>query len=63
MTKSQAVKQFNETVKPAIVARYGKSDNAAMRQAWNDFTDALCKNGDITPKQSENWTSPINQKG
>jgi len=58
MTKRQAEKYFNENIKPCIWRTYTKKDKAAMREAWNDWTDSLCKDGKITQKQYYNWTYP-----
>jgi hypothetical protein len=55
MTKAQALKQFKET--HAELLKSG--DKVAIRTAWNDYTDMLCKNGDITEKQYDTWTSPF----
>lgn len=62
MTKQQAQQEFTHNIKPYIIKRY-PNDKPALRQAWNDFTDNLCKQGHITLKQYETWTSPISQKG
>jgi hypothetical protein len=54
MTKIQAVSDFKENYLPFIP----KNDKPAKRQAWNDFTDMLCKDGEITYNQYQNWTQP-----
>ena len=36
-----------------------RGDTIAKRESWNNFTDALCKGGDITLKQYENWSNPF----
>lgn len=33
-------------------------DTTARRETWNNFTDALCKEGRITAKQYDSWTHP-----
>jgi hypothetical protein len=53
MTKTQAVAEFQQHVLPHVLP-----DGAARRQAWNDFTDALCKAGRITSHQYNTWLSP-----
>jgi hypothetical protein len=60
MTKREAFAQFKAEVLPNVQKQYGTKDKAARDQAWNDYTDALCKNGDITLKQYESWTHPFN---
>ena len=59
MTKVEAVKDFNNHVKPSIIKRYGKNDKPAMRQAWNDYIDSLQRDGRISMKQANTWDSPI----
>jgi len=61
MTKQEAVKQFKEDVLPYVKERYeqdGIRDLPARREAFNNFTDWLCKEGYITSWQYENWTHP-----
>ena len=56
MTKAQAIKQFK-----SLYEAWGCSDDdvIAKRTYWNDYTDLLCKNGQITFKQYENWGQPF----
>lgn len=58
MTKEQALKIFREEDLPYLKKEFPK-DKTAIRTAWNDFTDALCKNGDITQEQYQNWGNPF----
>jgi hypothetical protein len=61
MTKKQAEQQFKNEVLPAIKRHYesdGIIDKPARRTAWNDFTDMLCKDGQITDHQYNNWSHP-----
>jgi hypothetical protein len=37
---------------------YKTWDVHTRRFLWDMFTDALCKNGDITQKQFSNWMRP-----
>lgn len=62
MTKQQALQMFKEEILPFIKQQYeqdGIKDTIARREAWNNFTDTLCKNGDITTKQYEKWDNPF----
>ena len=36
-----------------------KTDTIAKRESWNDYTDMLCKEGDITMNQYNNWSNPF----
>lgn len=57
MTKQDALKMFLEMWREQTV--YEKNDTVAKVTEWNDFTDMLNRNGDITDKQYANWTSPF----
>ncbi len=54
MTKNQAVSEFKENHLPYI----NKKDKPAKREAWNNYTDMLCKDGQITDNQYNRWTQP-----
>lgn len=58
MTKQQAVAQFKDEILPYVIERYGPTDKPARSEAWNDWTDSLCKNGEITMRQYETWATP-----
>jgi len=49
---------FEENVLPYVVEKYGKDDEIAIREAWNDYTDGLCKDGEISEWAYENWDNP-----
>ena len=59
MTKAEAVAEFNSEIRPLVVAKYGPNDKPALREAWNDWTDGLCKARRITTKQYETWVHPF----
>ena len=62
MTKREALEQWKAYRLPAIQQveqLYGNGiDRCMRREDWNNYTDALCKDGAITPWQYENWTHP-----
>jgi hypothetical protein len=58
MTETQARKRFQQEVAPSVLARYGKSDKPACREAWAAWTDSLHRDGVITKRQSETWSGP-----
>ena len=62
MTKTEAVALFKEAVLPAIKQReqgYGNGiDEVMRREAWNNFTDVLCKDRAITESQYDTWCHP-----
>lgn len=62
MTKEQAVKIFKEEILPQVIKHYesdGIKDIPARRFAWSTFVDSLCKDGQITDKQYNNWDNPF----
>jgi len=61
MTKKAALSSFRRYVLPQIKARYEKDgvvDKSARREAWNNYTDFLCRTSLITEKQYETWSNP-----
>jgi hypothetical protein len=57
MTKKEAEQEFKGLYNNDL-SRF-KHDRPGIRQAWNDFTDYLCKDGRISDKQYHNWTQPV----
>jgi hypothetical protein len=61
MTKKQAEAIFKRHDLKAVKETYeqdGVPDWPARREAWNNFTDYLAKDGRITMHQYETWTHP-----
>ena len=42
---ASAFEAFTADIQPLIVKQYGSDDITALREAWNDYTDMLCKDG------------------
>jgi hypothetical protein len=60
ITKAQALTQFKYNWKAICIAHPKlKNDVVWKRTEWNDFTDALCKEGYITPSQYDRWSNPF----
>lgn len=55
LTKQQAIKLFRELYKGS----FERGDDVARREAWNNFTDSLCEDKQITRWQCDNWTNPF----
>lgn len=55
MTKAEALKLFREI----ISYNFPRGDVTMRREAWNNFTDSLCKDRQITSKQYDTWTNPF----
>jgi hypothetical protein len=61
MNKAQALAYYRLHVLPVVIAcfeRDGRIDGPARREAWNNFTDGLCKGGQISQHQYETWVGP-----
>ena len=58
MNKIEAVKAFKECHGKAYIKQCQKYDKPCLREAWNNFTDGLCKSGQITMRQYETWQHP-----
>ena len=58
---AQAVEMFTNDVLPLVTLMYeqdGEPDIPARSEAWNNWTDSLCKSGAISDWQYENWDHP-----
>lgn len=62
MNKRQVDASFKEHVLPEVdrvcIERSGTTDRIARWEAYNNYTDMLCKDGMITIWQYENWGTP-----
>lgn len=61
MTKREAEAYFRREILPEVRKTYerdGRRDLPARREAWNNYTDDLCKGCQITMRQYETWTHP-----
>ena len=61
MTFAQACEFFTSQILPAISAQCeqdGEPDIPARCEAWNDWTDAMCKDRQISDWQYNNWSHP-----
>ena len=59
MLHAQAVEFFTIEILPTIPTHYdGTIDTIASSEAWNNWTDSLCKSRIISDWQYENWSHP-----
>tara|TARA_Y100001951_G_C11198349_1_gene215637 strand:- start:540 stop:716 length:177 start_codon:yes stop_codon:yes gene_type:complete len=56
-TKKEVLKTFKELHQEWL--KENRFDYVAKREAWNNWTDSLCKDGKITSWQYENWSQPF----
>ena len=43
--------RFDEQIAPGVIALYRENDEPAMNEAFNNWSDMLCKEGEIHPEQ------------
>lgn len=53
LNKRQVLQMFRE------IDNSPKGDIVWKRESWNNFTDMLCKDGEISLKQYESWDNPF----
>ena len=61
MTWQQACETFRFWILPNVREQYeqdGIPDGPARREAWNNWADSLCKDGEISDWQYANWAHP-----
>ena len=57
--KADVETEFWEDISPMVRRLHsGKVDVPALREAWNNYTDILCKDGTITEAQCHRWLAP-----
>lgn len=60
MTKQDALASFRESWSGLLsVEPQWRGDTTAKREAWNNYTDSLCKDGSITSRQYDTWQNPF----
>ena len=59
ITKEEALSSFREAGKAGNKGSRFYYDTIAKREAFNNYTDSLCKEGKITLKQYETWRNPF----
>ena len=61
ITRDEAIERFEAFELPAVIEECeqdGELDGPARREAWNNYTDYLCKDDQISDWQYANWTQP-----
>lgn len=66
MTKKEVIRNFQESILPCVRKlenkyRQGRCtvDIIMRRGEWNNYTDMLCKDGNISLHQYETWDNPF----
>lgn len=50
-SEAELSERFDEAVLPDVIAKYGEDDQVAINEAFNDWSDMLCKDGDLHDEQ------------
>jgi len=62
LTRNEAIEIFNTSILPDLIqnecSRGTTFDGPMWRETWNNWTDSLCKDGQISDWQYSNWTQP-----
>ena len=59
--REQAIEHFDRFILPIVQAYHeqdGEPDWPARSEAWNNWTDSMCKNNQISDWQYNNWSHP-----
>lgn len=51
MKIKDAFHNWESEIKPLVIAQYGADDEPALSESWNDYTDSLCKDGELSDLQ------------
>jgi hypothetical protein len=54
-SEEELSKRFDEDVLPSIIEQYGEDDEPAISEGFNNWTDALCKDGELHPEQYDKY--------
>jgi hypothetical protein len=54
-SESELSERFDRDVLPDVIAQYGESDSVAINEAFNDWTDSLCTDGELHPAQYDSY--------
>jgi len=46
---------FDEMIAEAVITQYGADDTVAMSEAFNNWSDSLCKDGELHSQQYQDY--------
>jgi len=46
-SEQELSERFDEDIAPLVIEQHGEDDEPAMNQAFNDWSDSLCKDGEL----------------
>jgi hypothetical protein len=54
-SEQELSERFDSEVLPSVIAEYGEDDEPAINESFNNWTDSLCKDGEIHPEQYNSY--------
>lgn len=54
-SEDELSERFDSEVLPGVIAEYGEDDGPAISEAFNNWTDMLCKDGELHPEQYDKY--------
>lgn len=51
ITLQEAHAEWTEDVRPLVIEQFGEDDTPALAESWSEFTDAIVRDGELTPLQ------------
>lgn len=54
-SEEELSERFDEHLAPLVIEQYGEDDKPAMLETFNNWTDGLCKDGEIHPEQYNSY--------
>ena len=50
-SEEELSERFDDEILPHVIEKYGEDDQPAINEAFNDWTDMLCKDGELHDEQ------------
>ena len=54
-SEAELSERFDEEVLPAVIEQYSEDDQPAINEAFNNWTDSLCSDGEIHAEQYDKY--------
>ena len=62
ITRDEAIEGWRNHILPVVTEQFeedGEADYIARSESFSNYADMLCKSGDISDWQYNNWTHPV----
>lgn len=54
-SEDELSERFDSDIAPHVIAEYGADDEPAISEAFNNWSDSLCKDGELHPEQYDSY--------